>query len=439
MLVTGTTTQWTMVNAAGRPRVVYPMRYLTWVSTNAYMFAAMASALRMPERDSLVACVTIVFSVAMGFPLESYTAYSYVWIAAAAMAMAGLAIATYFIAQHIIASVRDLPRADTAVMSMHGVAAVVSYAAFPAIFFAARLCGGDGAGSCLSVADEAYFWRIAEVSSKALVTCIILSAPFITTMAAEPAAAAGKKTIVRALPARFATSSNAGFLSFSRAVREALPIIIGGPALASFAVLALVDTLLSASVVDALTGDVTAAAAVGFIKQYSVVLSVLVALGVFVVALDSAVHRERVRALAASFLPHGFFKERDDEREAGVFPDDFDAAKVYYVDEPHATLIVRLARSNAARAAQPYVNLARHLAPKQFIDVVGFTPAALAMHSADVMLLLGTLFRHFDQLHTEFGATKIETVGDEVRAPSHAVRPRASWALTRPNLSLIHI
>lgn len=47
-----------------------------------------------------------------------------------------------------------------------------------------------------------------------------------------------------------------------------------------------------------------------------------------------------------------------------------------------------------------------------FADIVDFTPLASGMSASDVVVLLGGVFSHFDELSARFGLEKIKTVGD---------------------------
>ena len=379
-LSSGLAIRWNLLNFSGRLRAVYPLRFVAWSSTNSYIFAALASVLRMAPRDTLIVSTVITLATFGGFPLELNAVGSLPWISVAFACVCGFIFTLISVGAHAVTLLQTEGVKKTGALFATAVAAIVSYVLFPILFFTAQICGGDGSGTCLSIATEARYWRVIECASKALVACLIIMVPFFSD--AEPGLLQPRrrKVVVHQLPARFTTSVHADAAPLVGALRESLSVIIGASFLTAVCTSALIDALIAAAVgseTDSFAG----------VKRYSVVIVIIATFSVFVMTLDTAIYRERVRALASSFLPAGFFEDGSTERDTGVYPDDFDAAKVYSVSEPHVTLL--------------------------FIDVVGFTRASLTTSSTDVMLTLAGLFRHFDQLHADAGALKIETIGDE--------------------------
>jgi class 3 adenylate cyclase len=389
MLMTGAATALPLPNLAGRVRLVFPLRYVSWMSTNAYIFAALAAALRMPKNESATAVAAIVGCTFAAFPLEFLPVGSARWIAAATAATAALLLCAVLVMRRVFAVAPLASRHDASMLALVTTVALVSYLTFPAVFFAAVTCGGAGADSCMTVEDEAFFWAIAEGAAKVLVTGAIFVASSTSSNLfdrAERTDAPLKHLRTLALPAKAATTAH----TFSwpiEAVFDSLSFLVAVPAFAGAAAF----VALSALVDGARTGaSADIAAAVTLVRGREGVIIASVAAAAFALTLNSVLRRARVQALAASFLPAGFLASAGDAGNANGFAldfDGFDAANIYYVDEPHVTILM--------------------------VDVVGFTAASLDTASIDIMRTMGALFRNFDQLHAAAGVTKVETVGDQ--------------------------
>jgi hypothetical protein len=147
----------TIVSSAGFARPVYPLRYVMWAATNALIVSNAAAVLRMPAAGSFAACVSMGACLLAVIPLELYPTSSFVW-SFSMVASCYLQLLCFVI---IGSSVVHLFRLASRVAAF-GLAALLlstlaSYAAFPAVFLSARVCGGgrrDEPGSCLSVEDE---------------------------------------------------------------------------------------------------------------------------------------------------------------------------------------------------------------------------------------------------------------------------------------------
>lgn len=79
LLTTGTSTVWALPNGAQRVRVVLPLRYLSWASTNADICCAVAVALGLSRGAMLRSCAAIVVCTLAAFPLELTPVGSPAW------------------------------------------------------------------------------------------------------------------------------------------------------------------------------------------------------------------------------------------------------------------------------------------------------------------------------------------------------------------------
>ena len=406
MLLSGSATAWHKANAAGRMRSIFPLRYLAWMSTNAYMFAALGMALRLDAPQALAACGAISVCTLAAFPLELHPAGSALWLASAAASVSALLLCAGLVVRRLASLLPWAMPSEGAALVVLGAAALASYAAFPVIFFAANLCGGEGAGSCLPPRNEAYWWRITEGVAKAIVTVLALLCAALTTRVFERVdpfgatkhGAALRQLHVLTLPEKYSTATKTSEGSFAEAVQQALPVLICAPATAAVATYLGLETAFAAA------AQGGAAEAVAFMRPWASALVGIAAAASLAVALDFAVRNQRMRHLASAFLPVGFFGEGYATR-----PEDFDANAMYYVEEPHATLL--------------------------FTDMVSFTPASLAAAPLEVMQTLGKLFRHFDRLHAAAGATKVETVGDQYVSVCGATGPGVAVGSEVPTAS----
>jgi class 3 adenylate cyclase len=416
LLLSGRATAWSIESAGGRARPVFPLRYLSWTSTNAYMLAATALALRLEEGDMLAACAAISVGVLTVLPLELHAVGSLPWLAAAVVAICSVLASVRLVARRVAALLPCAAPSEAAALAALGAAALASYAAFPLLFFAARLCGGEGAGSCLAPRDEAVYWHAIEGGSKVIVTGLVLLCTAVTSRVHECVDARGRRLQGAAAEARQlrvlsqrddkpgGAPGSKGGSTFAEAVQQSLPLVIAAPALAAAAAFLCLETALAAAAQGcsgSSSGSSSSSSSSTFqcdalapLKPWVAVLVAAAAAAALAAALDYALRRERTRHMAAAFLPAGFFGEG-----AAIQPENFDASAMYYVEEPHATLL--------------------------FADIVGFTPASLGVPPLEVMQTLGELFRHFDALHAAAGATKVEAVGDEYVSVCGATGPGA--------------
>ena len=165
LVVSGAASSWVLPNAAGRLRVVHPLRYIAWASTNSYLLNAVSIALRVDARATLAACLGIVLSTLCAFPLELTAVASAPWLCALAVSSVALVVCLVTVARRVAVFFMVASRAAAAALVFFSCAVAVSYTSFPIVFLAAQLCGGgDGVsdGSCLSTAREAVAWRVVE-------------------------------------------------------------------------------------------------------------------------------------------------------------------------------------------------------------------------------------------------------------------------------------
>ena len=194
----GGTTAWELPNAARRPRLVYPLRYATWASTNSYVILAVSASLRMSQLDTLRSCAAIVLCTLAAFPLELTPVGSLPWALALAISCSALALCLALVGRHVGGSISLSPsNVYVVVMSATFVIVVISYCSFGVAFVAAQLCGGGrdaelgaclaetaGKGcSCLTVEAEVSLWRFLEVTGKVsflgvIVFAAVCTAPF---------------------------------------------------------------------------------------------------------------------------------------------------------------------------------------------------------------------------------------------------------------------
>jgi class 3 adenylate cyclase len=242
----------------------------------------------------------------------------------------------------------------------------------PAFFHLSQGCGGDivagrgGGYSCLSIAEEAFWWRVVEGVAKSAFYATIATAAGI--LSAGDAAPPTPRSA--AIPAAYRTS----FASpWTAVLLSNTPLVLGAPAAAATAVWALqreAARLLPVPGGAELHADAAAA-----------VLVALAAVAAFLAALESAVRHSSNDAIVRQMLPAGF-------SSGGFRAHAFDS-DVMWEDEPHVTVI--------------------------FVDVCSFTTHMMdAQQRPEAALaVIARLFRHLDKLHAAHGANKVETAGDE--------------------------
>ena len=180
MLSTGSVSAWRLPNAAGRMRTVVPLRYVTWVATNTYIFAATASALRLSPWESLAVCACIAVCTIFAFPLELQAAGSALWAASAVVSCGALLLCAAVVARRVAGLLPRAKPSEAAALCLLAAAELASYSAFAVVFFAAALCGGEGAGSCLPPQAEAAWWRTVEGLGKGAATVLSLLCASVT-------------------------------------------------------------------------------------------------------------------------------------------------------------------------------------------------------------------------------------------------------------------
>jgi class 3 adenylate cyclase len=363
---------------------VFPLRYVTWASTNSYIFAAAAAALGMRDADALAATAGIIASTGAGLVLEVVCVFSLAWCTAAIASCAMLLLSIVVVVRRLATLLPAATRLEAAALSVLGTHVTVTYLAYPVIFFAAQLCGGDaaevvagavGTGTCLSNATEAAAWRIAEGVAKVLNSAVILVAVAMTArlraIDVAPALLAHARVLPELAPPPRAQSA-------LDALSDA-PVYVGLPALVGASIYVIFCAIIDVARHGA-RGE-GAAAAIALVERCSFVLVMAAVAGAFFVVRDTISRLERLRALADATLPARFAAAA----EVGAL--ELYAPEVYYIDEPHVTIL--------------------------FCDAVGFTPASHVAAPVDLMMTLGALFRKFDALHAAAGVAKVETAGDQ--------------------------
>jgi hypothetical protein len=264
MLMTGAATSWSLPNAAGRDRPVFPLRYVSWMATNAYIFAALASALRMPAHEASAAVATIVVCTIAAFPLELLPVASASWYAAAAASSSALVVCSGLVMRRVFALAPIASRSHASTLAIVTTVALASYLLFPAIFFSAVLCGGAGPDSCLSVEDEAFWWAIAEGAAKMLVSAaIFLAMASASDFFDRPSRVDLPYRRLRSLvlPPKYATSVHATSWPVD-AVLDSLSFLLAVPAFAAAAAFVMLSVLVDASRRAAAGPDVAAVVAI---------------------------------------------------------------------------------------------------------------------------------------------------------------------------------
>lgn len=277
------------------------------------MYCAEALSLRMSDVDTLRGALATVVAMSCAYVLELLAPLSPAWAFVAAAAILLFLFSTSLLSRGVGVAIASSSSVEAPAIVVLGALSLAGCVCFPIIFFAATLCGGDGAGSCLSVADEALYWRVAECGTKLVVTCTVIATTMLTEAVAAANAEPRRRLLVRQLPAKYATSVHRNKSSTVRAVREALPTLLAGPALVGFAALAFLDFVVSTAA--GIELDAVSSASLAYVHKYRFVLVAAAAGLAFTMLLNNVARRERVQALASSFLPAGFFD--DVEETAG--------------------------------------------------------------------------------------------------------------------------
>ena len=393
LLLSGAATAWSLPSAAGRARLVYPLRYVGWAATNAYILTALAAALRAPEAEAMTACLAITLLSYAALPLELLPVASLGWAVAAVLALCALALVVGLVARRAAALLPYAARGEGLALRILAAITLATYLAFPLTFFSARLCGGEGAGTCLAPADEAWYWRTLESFAKAAASALIVGAVRLTEPLFDRQARAGlpaRRVLTRPLPEQFQAAPAASAASIWAALRGALPYLLCAPALVGAVCYLALETLQTLAAAGQGGGGSGGAGASLPDPRY---VSLAVAGAVLVLGLDAVVRAEKMRAFTASYMPRGLFESASGGSGSGhigadtggaITPLDYNSALMYYVEEPHATLL--------------------------FADLVDFTPNSLAVAPVELMERLAILFRHYDQLHAAAGGVaKVET------------------------------
>ena len=427
LLTTGAPTAWHLTNAAGRTRLVYPLRYISWVTTNSYMFTAMSVAFGLHSQEILHTCLGVTVCMLSAFPLELLPFASPLWILVAIVSSFSLFCCLLLISRHAIALFPLATRTEAVALAVIVLTSCASYLSFPAIFFAAVICGGDGEGiSCITNAEEANVWLVMESLAKVAIYFIIVVSSAIITNCTTAYAQQSLQALHRrthSIPAKY--NANAKEINSVSAWIDVLvsncTILLVAPACTGVSVLLIEETLFSENALKYASAEVKAA--IVTIQYATSTLAFLSSVSVFFIALDNVLRRRRMRMLISTLLPHRSERDNDDcDGKWSLESPIYNSLSIEYVEESHVTIL--------------------------FCDIVGFTPATIDVDAGAIMSTVSELFRHFDQLHANAGAVKVETSGDsymsvvgtttDVLTPSTQASKMATLALALIEASREH-
>jgi len=280
----------------------------------------------------------------------------------------------WVLAVGIAAALTQSPsRVQTAMLIVLSSAVVFSWCSVPLFFHVAQYYAGDGGEeTCMTCADEAWWWRIFEGTAKVVFLAVIYVASSISSMV-DPRLPPQPHTAV--VDGRFRTAFASPTSLWATVARDHLALVLGAPvgtACAVFIVQREARRLLQVD--DALASRIDTAATL---------VTVMAAVAGLMATLEYVVRSASDRAIVGQMLPS------DHGGGGGLRADAYDSL-LAWEQEPHVTVI--------------------------FADMVGFTRAMMAAsdHPELALATIARVFRRFDMLHSAAaGATKIETAGDE--------------------------
>jgi class 3 adenylate cyclase len=387
LIMSNFATVWELPNASGRTRLVYPMRYVSWASTNSYIFTAVAVSLGLRPGETFSACLGIVVCTLASFPLELNPVASPTWLFSAIVSSFALFTCLTLITSRAVELFPLADRFEATALAVILFTSCLTYLTFPLIFFAAVLCGGDGQGSCLTNAEEANAWFIIEGLAKLLFCLLIVAASSVSASCVAAYNQSSSMLVPHAvrihnLPSKFKTVGKEQ-LTWTEVLAANIGVLVGAPAFTGYFVFVVQDTIFSSPSFKFASDDILEA--VESIKRASGAITVLAAASVFFVALDSVLKREKLKILVRTLMP-AVYRNGEAESDWALGSTPFAAPAILYIEEPHVSVLV--------------------------CNIVDFSPASLDTVPTEIMTTLGSLFRHFDQLHTAAGVVKVETTGD---------------------------
>ena len=373
----GSTTAWPLHSAAGHPRLVYPLRYATGAASNAHFAAAMAALLNISHPEDLLAVAGMVAAMGAILLLELLPFASLWWDAASLLACTGALVYLFILGRALAGMWRATPRALALCLLACAGTILGLYVGFAVVFFAARTCGGDGAGSCLGAEAEQRVSATLEAARAITFACTLA----VTASAAQRAGRGAPER--RRLSQRWTSGAAAagcgggggggggGKGPWRLALQRYALYILALPVLA-----VLYGTTLRIAL-PAFTlpppHDSAGAAAVAAAQGASLWLICTMAAGIFF------------------FMPLALAASHAAEGEGTALPQAFNESArngtLSFTEEPHVTML--------------------------FADAVGFTHAMACAPAVEVMAVMAELFQHFDALHVAAGVSKVETTGDE--------------------------
>lgn len=382
----GRTYTWHLTYRDGRMRLVYPMRYATWCTCNTILVSAVVTALRLDERSALHAVVAVFMSIAVTVPLELVVFGSPMWQGIIVFSYSAFLYSGWLVARGIMSALpKSRSRTQFVALIFLSAMIVVTWSSIPVFFHVVQYCAGDGPFSCLSIADEVWWWYILEGAAKSVFYAILfVTSDIMNTM--DPLPEQSHVVTVENTFHSLQLASNSPWLTL---VREHVVLVLGMTFGAAYVIFVVQKEFLL------LLPDQVAAESHAYIAAS--VLTGLAAVGGLIAALEIAAKQTTDKLVFSQRMPADY--------AGGLRPDSFDST-IVWDDEPHVTVM--------------------------FADLVGFTRAVMSVRDRPEAALntVAHVFRHFDALHANAGFHKVETAGDAyiscigaLKAPGAAMVP----------------
>ena len=382
VLASGGATGWPLASAAGHARVVFPLRIAAWVASNMHFVSAMAILTGVDYPADAFAVIGMSLAMALNLVLEVSPVGSVAWNAASFVACCSSLAFIFIVGRSVADLARAASRGAAVALAVLAAATLALYTNFAFTFNAARVCGGDGAGSCLTVAAERRTLSLLE-AARAVDYAVVLAVTAAVAARVRSGGAGGGSVIsIRALT---------GTWTANAAARR------GGSGGSGLVWLANTIARLWMPTISVLV----AAASFGFAVRTALPAAML----------PADAHAGSAAALAVSTAQSISFW-----LVAGVAVATFFFIPLVFAGAPLEVPPSQAATSTSPRAADGTVSMAyveeKHVT-MLFADVVGYSAATAVTSAVDVMAVMAELFHHFDALHEAEGVRKIETVGDD--------------------------
>ena len=418
LLMSNHATVWEIPNAPGRMRLVYPLRYISWASTNSYIFTAVAIAFGLRTDETFAACLSIIFCTLASFPLELLPAYSLLWFFSAIVALFALFTCLTLVVSRAAVLFPLASRFEALALAAILFTTGLTLLAFPLVYFTAVLCGGDGKDSCLTNAEEANTWFMIEGLGKFFFYLLVVAASIISASCVAAYKLSSmlvqRPVLIHNLPPKLKAVAKERRSTWTEVLNANIGVLVGAPVFTGFFVFIVQASIFSSPSLKFASADVMTL--VMSIKRASGAITVLAVASVFFLGLDRVLYLENLRTLVSTFMP-AVYRNGDEESDWDFGSGAFVAPKVFYIEEPHVTVL--------------------------FCDIVDFTPASLDTVPTEMMMTLGSLFGHFDQLLAAVaGVIKVGTAGDAylsvmgATSPDDIIPDAATQAATMASLAL---